>query len=163
MIVNANVVDKESGLRTNAYFLVRFDHTPVDQVSKKKRRTGLCSIYYLADKDNLEDAVGQKLDGQFFASRICGEKYKYFVVDQKIECDAKDNYVKAFARTVTLQKSLNWILQYQDQEDFLKTLPFKFDNDTFKSFMTTLNTQHPHGHSAAMELIRNSDYRATRK
>lgn len=162
MIVKANVVDKESGLRTEAYFLVRFDHTPVEQVTKRKRRTGLCSVYYLSNEDSLVDAVGQKLEGQFFASRICGEKYKYFIVDQKIECNAKDNYVKAYARTVTLQKALNWILSNQDKEDFLKTLPFKFDNATFKSFMTTLNDNHPHGHAVAMELIRNTDYRSAK-
>lgn len=167
MIVKANVVDKESGLRKDAYFLVRFDHTPAKKVVNKnnkvvKRRKGLCSIYYLSDSDKLTDFVGNVIEGQFFASRICGEKYKYFIVDQKIECNPTDNYVKAYARTVTMQMALNWIMKWQSDEDFLKTLPFTFDNETFKSFMTTLNTQHPHGKDAAMELIRNSNYRISK-
>ena len=102
MIVKANVVDKETGLRSDAYFLVRFDHTPIKDVKKRHRRTGLCSIYYLSDAKSLEDAVGKKVDGQFFASRICGEKYKYFLCDQSISCNENDNYCKAYARLVTM-------------------------------------------------------------
>ena len=86
MIVKANVVDKETGMRTDAYFLVRFDHTPIKGVKKHHRRTGLCSIYYLSNEKSLKDAVGKNIDGQFFASRICGEKYKYFICDQSISC-----------------------------------------------------------------------------
>ncbi len=161
MIVKANVVDKETGLRSDAYFLVRFDHSPIKDVKKRHRRTGLCSIYYLADEKSLEDAVGKKVDGQFFASRICGEKYKYFLCDQSISCNEHDNYCKAYARLVTMQKALNWIMENQTKEDLLKTLPFKFDNDTFKSFVTTLNKQHCHGYATAMQLIKNPNYRIT--
>lgn len=161
MIVKANVVDKETGLRSDAYFLVRFDHTPIKDVKKRHRRTGLCSIYYLSDEKSLEDAVGKKVDGQFFASRICGEKYKYFLCDQSISCNENDNYCKAYARLVTMQKALNWIMENQTKEDLLKTLPFKFDNETFKSFVTTLNKQHCHGYATAMQLIKNPNYRIT--
>ena len=161
MIVKANVVDKETGLRSDVYFLVRFDHTPIKDVKKRHRRTGLCSIYYLSDEKSLEDAVGKKVDGQFFASRICGEKYKYFLCDQSISCNEHDNYCKAYARLVTMQKALNWIMENQTKEDLLKTLPFKFDNETFKSFVTTLNKQHCHGYSTAMQLIKNPNYRIT--
>lgn len=161
MIVKANVVDKETGLRSDAYFLVRFDHSPIKDVKKRHRRTGLCSIYYLSDEKSLEDAVGKKIDGQFFASRICGEKYKYFLCDQSISCNENDNYCKAYARLVTMQKALNWIMENQSTEDLLKTLPFKFDNETFKSFVTTLNKQHNHGYNTAMQLIKNPNYRIT--
>ena len=51
MIVKANVVYKD-GKRGNEWFLVRFDHTPVKEVTKKKRRTGLCSIFYLTDDES---------------------------------------------------------------------------------------------------------------
>lgn len=161
MIVKANVVDKETGLRSDAYFLVRFDHRPIKEVKKHHRRTGLCSIYYLTNEKSLEDAIGKKIDGQFFASRICGEKYKYFLCDQSISCNENDNYCKAYARLVTMQKALNWIMENQNKEDLLKTLPFKFDNETFKSFVTTLNTQHRHGYETAIQLIKNPKYRIT--
>lgn len=167
MIVKANVIDKATGKRKDEYFLVRFDHTPVDKEKQKKgilqRRTGVCSIYYLADSPSWTDAVGKKIDGEFFASRICKEKHKFFVVDQKIVCHEKDNYCKAYSRLVTMQMALNWIIKNQDTEDFLKTLPFKFDNETFKSFVTTLNEQHPHGKTQAMSLIKNHDYRVTQR
>lgn len=159
MIVKANVVDKVTGLRSDAYFLVRFDHTPFKGVKKHHRRTGLCSIYYLSDEKSLKDAVGKNIDGQFFASRICGEKYKYFLCDQSISCNEKDKYCKAYARIVTMQKALTWIIENQTKEDLLKTLPFKFDNYTFKSFITTLNKQHSHGYATAMKLIKNPNYR----
>ena len=159
MIVKAKVVDKISGKLTEEYFLVRFDHTPITQVTKRKRRTGICSIYYLSDKKELVDACGKKIEGQFFASRICGEKYKYFLVDQSISCAAQDNYCKAYARIVTLQKALNWLLSEQKNEDFLKTLPFAITNETFKTFISTLHKQHPHGKATAMELIKNRNYR----
>ena len=163
MIVKAKVVNKNSGKQTEEYFLVRFDHTPVNQVTKRKRRTGICSIYYLSDKPEMVDAVGNKIEGQFFASRICGEKYKYFLVDQSISCAAQDNYCKAYARLVTMQKALNWLLSEQKNEDFLKTLPFRIDNETFKQFVSTLNKQHPHGRTTAIELIKNHDYRITNR
>lgn len=161
MIVKANVVDKVTGQRSDAYFLVRFDHTPIKGVKKHHRRTGLCSIYYLSEDKSLKDAVGKNIDGQFFASRICGEKYKYFICDQSISCNEKDKYCKAYARIVTMQKALNWIIENQTKEDLLKTLPFKFDNLTFKSFVTTLNKQHSHGYTTAMKLIKNPNYRIT--
>ena len=82
MIVKANVVYKD-GKRGNEWFLVRFDHTPVKQVTKKHRRTGLCSIFYLTDDESYKG-------GEDFASRICGEKKKFFVTDAKIECSEKD-------------------------------------------------------------------------
>ena len=40
---------------------------------------------------------------------------------------------------------------------------FTFDNETFKSFITTLNKQHPHGNAAAIKLLQNSDYRHNKK
>ncbi len=167
MIVKANVVDRKTGERKDEYFLVRFDHSQVDKVKQAKgipqRRSGICSIYYLADAATWTDAVGNKITGEFFASRICKEKHKFFVVDQKIVCNENDNYCKAYSRMVTMQMALNWIIKNQDTEDFLKTLPFKFDNETFKSFVTTLNEQHPHGKDQAMALIKNHDYRVTQR
>lgn len=159
MIVKANVLDKQTNERHDAWFLVRFDHTPYKKVSKKHRRVGVCSIYYLSNRDTLIDAVGNKIEGQFFASRICGEKYKYFIVDQSISCNEHDNYCKAYSRIVTMQMALHWMLQYQNEEDLLKVLPFKIDNETFKSFVTTLHTQHPQGKEHALSLIHNKDYR----
>lgn len=166
MIVTANVIDKKTGKRKDEYFLVRFDHSPVDKEKQKKhipqRRSGICSIYYLSSEPKWVDAVGKEIKGEFFASRICGEKYKYFIVDQKLTCSENDNYCKAYSRTVTLQAVLNWIMKNQNDEDFLKTLPFKFDNETFKSFITTLNVQHPHGKDHAMSLLKSDNYRISK-
>jgi len=153
MIVKANVVYKD-GKRGSEWFLVRFDHTPVKEVTKKKRRTGLCSIFYLTDDESYKG-------GEDFASRICGEKQKFFVTNAKIECSAKDNYVKAFARNVTMKKAIQNIMKMQTENRL--DWDFSFDNETFKSFITTLNKQHPHGNETAMKLIQNSSYRAKKK
>ena len=99
--------------------------------------------------------------GEDFASRICGEKKKFFVTDAKIECSEKDNYVKAFARNVTMKKAIQKIMTMQSENRL--DWDFSFDNETFKSFITTLNKQHPHGNEAAMKLIQNSNYRAKKK
>lgn len=152
MIVKANVLTKD-GKRGTEWFLVRFDHTPVKDVTKRHRRTGLCSIFYLTE----DDYDG----GENFASRICGEKNKYFVTDAKVVCSEKDNYVKAYARNVTMKKAIQQIMSMQANGEL--TWDFSFDNETFKSFITTLNKQHPHGNAAAMKLLQNSDYRHNKK
>lgn len=149
MIVKANV-KYNNGERGEEWFLVRFDHTPVKQVSKRHRRTGLCTIYYLTDSNDYVDA-------EKFASRICGEKNKIFVTDARLVCSEHDNYVKAYARNVTLKNALKNILDMQAHQEL--DWEFSFDNETFKSFMTTLNKQHPHGIETAMKLLKNSDYR----
>jgi hypothetical protein len=149
MIVKANVA-YPNGTRGYEWFLVRFDHTPVKDVTKRHRRTGLCSIYYLANPGEYED-------GSAFASRICGEKEKFFVADAKVVCSEKDNYVKAYARNVTMKKAIQKIMTMQTchQLDW----DFTIDNETFKSFMTTLNKQHPHGMETAKKLLRDASYR----
>lgn len=152
MIVKANVKYK-NGTRGDEWFLVRFDHTPISQVTKKHRRTGMCSIYYLTNKEYA--------DGEMFASRICGEKFKYFIASSRLQCSEHDNYVKAFARNMTLKKALKEIIAMQESGEI--DWDFKFDNDTFKSFITTLNTQHPHGMETAKKLLQNSNYRVTKK
>ena len=152
MIVKANV-EYNDGKRGDEWFLVRFDHTPADKVSKHHRRTGLCTIFYLTDKVDYEN-------GEDFASRICGEKKKYFVTNAKLVCSEKDNYVKAYARNVTMKKAIKNIMDMQSNGDL--TWDFKFDNETFKSFITTLNKQHPHGNATAMKLLQDSSYRHTK-
>ena len=83
------------------------------------------------------------------------------MTDAKIECSAKDNYVKAFARNVTMKKAIQKIMEMQSENRL--DWDFSFDNETFKSFITTLNKQHPHGNETAMKLIQNSSYRAKKK
>lgn len=153
MIVKANVKYND-GHRGDEWFLVRFDHSPVKNAKKRHRRIGLCTIFYLTDKP---DYIG----GESFASRICGEKKKFFVTSSKIVCSEKDNYVKAFARNVTLKKALTSIIEMQSNGEL--TWDFSFDNDTFKTFITTLNTSHPHGLETAMKLLKDSNYRASNK
>jgi hypothetical protein len=137
-------------LAGNEWFLVKFDHTPYQNVTKRHRRTGICSIFYLTDSNDYEDAVK-------FASKICGEKNKIYVTESKLICSEHDNYVKAYARNVTLKKALQNIMQLQSHNCL--DWNFEFDNDTFKSFMTALAIQHPHGTDAAMKLLKDSDYR----
>ena len=152
MIVKAKVLKKDGG-RGTEWFLVRFDHTPIKEVTKRHRRTGLCTIFYLTE----DDYEG----GEKFASRICGEKQKYLVTDAKLVCSNNDNYVKAYARNVTMKKAIQQIMMMQANGEL--TWDFRFDNETFKSFITTLNKQHPHGNAAAMKLLQNSSYRHNKK
>ena len=156
MIVKANVATKEGG-RTFEWFLVRFDHTPVDQEKQKKHipqeRCGVCSIYFLTDDTSYTG-------GEPFASRICGEKKKFFITKAKIKCRPQDNYVKAYSRNVTMKQAITNIMAMQEND---LDWDFKFDNETFKSFITTLNRQHPHGNETAQKLLQNSNYRISKK
>ena len=157
MIVKANVAYKD-GKRGNEWFLVRFDHSQVDQEKQKKgirqRRTGVCTIYYLTNDETFSG-------GEDFASRICGEKRKFYVTQAKIVCNENDNYVKAYSRNVTMKKAINQIMKLQSSGELL--WDFTFDNETFKSFLTTLNKQHPHGKEAALKLLQDSNYRVKKK
>jgi hypothetical protein len=60
-----------------------------------------------------------------------------------------------------MKKAIQQIMTMQSNGEL--SWDFTFDNETFKSFITTLNKQHPHGTAAAMKLLQNSSYRHTKK
>lgn len=155
MIVKANVARDIDGKRVYDWFLVKFGHSRPKSFNGKHRRSGYCSIYYLTD---LDDPIG---DGEYFTSRICGEKQKLFITEAECVCSKEDNYVKAFSRIVTLQKALRNILAMQAEHRF--NLGFTMDDITFNSFMKTLYEQHPQGIEDAKKLFKKEYFNSEKK
>lgn len=154
MIVQAHLLNNDKYIKHN--FLVRFEHTPVNQVSKKHPRKCIATIYLIDVEPTLDLNDDVKVDGQRFTSKLTGDTYIYKIGFGESICQNEDQYVKAFGRLNSIKKALKNLIV--NGSELLDHYGYKFDNRTFKEIIKELNVSHTHGKELAMQLMQSKEY-----